>query len=400
VERKSLPALPGGVAHEGTAAAGGAFPEGKDGDVMSAFLAAAFGVVLAMSAQFTFAMLFQHGGSPAWGIALIAVGVVAALARVRLGQTVREISEPANLAIASAMTALFWIGLPVLRWLLVGLVAVSTASAALLVIARERRPMLVSLFEPDAPEKRPSTLAASVGAFVRRIAAATWNLLTSATLLFVLDFFVVVPFVLGADDPDAAARLVAPWLVFVFGPLHLLFLAVAFGRFDQDWQLHRNRMLERATIVFLRDAGLSRVGGHAETTGFQIHGRGASPRAIQNAFGHVTQLIRRDEPLPDVSPRGRSHPLTTGVFGLVLLVLVVQVAFLLVTPRLDGIVLLIGVAVLYFTLREDIGRWVQDWIFRATELKGTSIRGIRRIKPHVGETAPAFFVQTGGTHLR
>lgn len=222
-----------------------------------------------------------------------------------------------------------------------------------------------------------------------------WWLTRRPIVTFAVEFVVLAPLILAGAPSGAAggAIFLLPWVLALFAVVNLPLLSAAFRGFRMTDATRRNHALEHATIIFLRDAGVARIGGSAAPDGFRVHGR-ASPRQIRAAFDRVRAAIANGDHLPYISRHCGSNLVTALGLALVLLLSVALVSLLLEPPLVVRAGALAGVVVCFVAMRHGFGNWVQRRFFMKTDFQDVSLRDIREVSARPMERRPVHFVET------
>jgi hypothetical protein len=211
-------------------------------------------------------------------------------------------------------------------------------------------------------------------------------------LICILVFLNVPPEGLGA----VAFTFLFPFVLFVVIGLNLSFFSTLFGRFTMSKDKKRNHALEHGTLYFLkkRFGNKLRVGGHAEKNGFRICGVSKKHDIIQ-AFDQFTKEFNRKNPELFISLRCGSNSVTSQGFGLILLTLSAIALKISDSSDLTIALVLIANVVVYFLLRKNLGNWIQENLFMATDFSIARIHSINKVKKKIyWEINPVYFVKT------
>lgn len=181
-------------------------------------------------------------------------------------------------------------------------------------------------------------------------------------------------------------------IVLVNGP----FVGAAIHKFRLPEAIKVNHALEHGTIHFLRQRYGRRfkIGGRALDQGFRINGVN-SPEHLGSAFNELREHLARGDTRAVVSRRCGSNIVSAQALASILLVASAAAVLLLGLGQNATIVVLLGNAVAYLTLRYPLGNWAQRHFFVSTAFADASIHSINRVKPDsLIERRPAYFVRT------
>jgi hypothetical protein len=214
-------------------------------------------------------------------------------------------------------------------------------------------------------------------------------------LPFALEFLLLAPLALGVDAPGMTSLylFLSPWLLLALALLNLPFARFALESFRLDLPTRRNHSLEHATILILRARGHRRAAGKASAEGFRVSG-GPSAQEIRAAFEVVCRQVSENTGLAYVSATCGSNRVTALALGLALLMIVTILSVLARPPLLVRASALVGVVLLFVSIRHAVGNWLQKRWFMATDFSAVSLRDIRKVKTPITDVPPTYFVET------
>lgn len=189
---------------------------------------------------------------------------------------------------------------------------------------------------------------------------------------------------------------ILPFVLLLVIGLNLPFFSTLFRRFTMSVDKKRNHALEHGTIYFLkrRFGKKLRVGGIAEKDGFRICGV-SNKYDIVKAFDKFKGEFSKRDPELFVSLRCGSNIVTSQGFGIILLSISTLTLKLVDPPVLITSSVLVANVVLYFLLRNTLGKLLQETLFMSTDFSSANIHSINRVKKRIYlEIEPVYFVRT------